>query len=471
MGTYGGNFTTPHLDRLASEGITHDRAYSNAALCVPTRYICLTGQYASRSKHPLYQPSTSQAAIANGTFFIPETKTIAQSLRAAGYYTGVTGKWHNMSHEKKIPGHPSNITGSLPKNADPKNPEVISQLKKVQEFMAKELDSFGFDSAAYLTDGNLSYYPDALAHHNIEYTVKGAVDFLEKAPKKKPFFLWTAFTTTHGPREPIQSGDVRMTPEGYTEKHLGLMPSRKEILATCKKKSHTMETTMAWMDAGIGVILNKLEQLGQADNTLVIFLADQQNTGKSTPYECGVNIPFLAKWPDVIKANSRSETLIDTADMAATILNVAKAKPMEGVHLDGLNILPVWQGKKSVLKKTIFTEMGQTKGVITKNWKYIAIRYEPKLLEKGFNPPRGGKIKDLAKAGAFKMLRNSSPFGQAKRIGFADPDQLYDLRSDPLEKKNLAKNPENKRYLEEMKSELSLYIKDLGRDFGEFDLL
>ncbi len=471
IGAYGiKRAQTPNMDRLANEGVVHSRAYTTAALCVPTRFSCLTGQYASRSRNPLYLPMTSQAVMGNGTFFVEDTRTIAQALRKVGYFTGAAGKWHN---KMKIPGendpkHPSNVTQRLPRDADPRDPQVIAQLKAVQDYLREELKHFGFDYAECLIDGNLETYPDALNHHNVEYIVRGAIDFLDQAPKDQPFFLWTAFTTTHGPREKITSASIHITPEGYSDRALGVMPSREEILRTVKNKGNIYHETVTWMDAGVGAILDKLDELGQAENTLVIFMADQQNVGKSTPYESGANIPFIARWPEVIQPKTENSTLFDVTDMAATFMAIAGAKPLEGMHLDGLSLLPVWEGKKDVLKSHIFTEMGHTKAVIGPQYKYIAIRYDPRRLENGFVPPTKGSVPELARSGQLKGLRGETPFGQSKRMGIMDTDQLYDLNKDPNETRNLANNPEYKEILNTMKSELTKQITDLGRPFGEF---
>ena len=460
---YGGNIETPALDRLANEGVRYTRAYTNAALCVPTRYTCLTGAYASRSLHRNYGPLTNQASIANGAFFTENEKTIAMALQNAGYYTGVTGKWHNASKHLGI--------DDIPKNADPRDPEVIRNLREEHGKLSDDIRKYGFDYANYLTYGNLSLYPDELAHHNVEYTVKGAIEFLERTPEDKPFFLWTAFTTTHGPHERIDIADVRMTPEGYTEKHLcyrpEIMPSRAEIIAECKNPDRIMEQMVKWMDEGIDIILKKLDDMGISDNTIVFFLSDQQNIGKSTLYECGQNIAFLTRYPNLLSGGEVSNSLIDITDMAATILDVSGAEPLEDMQLDGESMLPLWNGNKEQLKTAIFSEMGVAKAVVTKDFKYIAIRYPDYVLEKGI-PPESGDVKELAEAGKLEMLRRNTPFGQ-KQFGIIDPDQLYDLRNDPDEKVNLAKDPEYADILEEMKFYLSEYIKEIGRPFGEFN--
>ena len=457
LGCYGAKFETPNIDRLAREGVRHTRAYTTSTLCVPTRYSCLTGAYPSRCRNELFGPLTEQPSIRNGAFFCDTDRTVVTALRAAGYSTGATGKWHNDSHSGF----------ELPADADPADPSVVAKLKGNQAELRRRMNIYGFDYSECQTFGNLSNLPDAMQHHNVEYTVKGALDFLAQAPAEKPFFLWVAFTTTHGPRERIDSGDIRLTPEGYTDKHLGVIPPRSTFVKDNEKWID--KQTMLWMDAGVGAVLKKLDDGGLSDNTLVIFLSDQQNSGKATPYECGSNIPFIARWPEVIKPGTVNHTLLDVTDMAATFLDIANAKPVEGMYVDGMSIVPVWKGETETLKPAIYTEIGFSKSVVTRDFKYIAIRYNERALKQfGNNPPVSGTIVEHTRLGTFNVLWEKTPFGQSRDFGLVDPDQLYDLRKDPGEKVNLANNPEYDAILKEMKEHLSRYIRDIGRPFGEF---
>ncbi|NQY31545.1 MAG: sulfatase-like hydrolase/transferase [Coraliomargarita sp.] len=463
IGAYGSRYATPSIDRLAAEGILHTRAYTTATLCVPTRYSCLTGSYPSRSTNSIFGPLSRQPSIRNGAAFRPDEVTMVQALREAGYFTGATGKWHNDLDLK-------DLWKKIPKDADPRDPQVIEDLKAIQDELRVRLDRYGFDYAEYITEGNLDHFPSALEHHNIEYTVHGALSFLDQVPEDQPFFLWTAFTTTHGPHEPIDSGDLRHTPEGYTEAHLGVMPERSHYIEAGAKWRNQVKEMVLWMDGGIGVILERLEATGQLDNTLVIFLSDQQNAGKASPYERGANIPFIARWPGHIKPNTKSSTLIDVTDMAATFMDVADAEPLEGMQLDGLSIVPVWGGETDTLKPAILTESGFAKGVITENYKYIAIRYNHEALARGFVAPQSGSIKEHLNGGSFEMLWEKNPFGQPRDHigGMVDPDQLFDLRRDPQETKNLAGNPEYAKQLGQMQSYLKGFVQAIGRPFGEF---
>ena len=248
------------------------------------------------------------------------------------------------------------------------------------------------------------------------------------------------------------------------------MPGRSNYIDTQAKWRNSVKEMVLWMDGGIGVILDKLEAEGQLHNTLIIFLSDQQNAGKASPYERGANIPFIARWPAVIESHTQSDTLIDVTDMAATFLDLAETEAVEGLHLDGLSIVPVWRGETDTLKSEILTESGFAKGIITKDFKYIAIRYNEDALERGFVPPQRGGIKEHLTQGSFDLLWEKNPFGQARDNigGMVDPDQLFDLRKDPDEIQNLAKNPEYEKVLKVMQAHLSDYVQTIGRPFGEF---
>lgn len=459
LGCYGGKFDTPNIDRLAEEGMRFTRAYTVSTLCVPTRYSILTGSYPSRCRNKLFREYDYQPSIRNGAFFCDTDRTIAQALQRSDYFTGASGKWHNDFHDLFS-------LHEIPRDADPRDPEIVKLLQATKEETRQLMAKYGFDYAESITQGNLSEYPDALDHHNVEYTVKGALDFLDQAPEDKPFFLWTAFTTTHGPRERIDSVDVTVTAEGITEKAVGVMPPRSTFVDGSEKWIE--KQTVLWMDAGVGAILDKLRAMGELDNTLIVFLSDQQNSGKATPYESGANIPFIARWPGVIPAGSVSDVLVDTTDLAATVMDAAGAEPVEGMHLDGLSIIPVWTGETNQLKAAVYGEIGFAKSVVTRDWKYIAIRYNQESLDRGFVPPQSGTMDEHIAKGSFDILWEKTPFGQPRDIGIVDPDQLYDLRRDPDEQNNLVGNPEYADVLADMKQRLSQEVQKIGRPFGEF---
>ena len=140
------------------------------------------------------------------------------------------------------------------------------------------------------------------------------------------------------------------------------------------------------------------------------------------------------------------------------------------MQVDGLSIIPVWKGQTDTLKTSILTESGFSKGIITKDFKYIAIRYNEEALKRGFEPPETGGINEHIKNNSFDILWEKGPFGQPRDNigGIVDMDQLYDLRKDPGETQNLAWNQEYQEVMTVMKSHLSDYVRAIGRPFGEF---
>ena len=322
---------------------------------------------------------------------------MVQALRKAGYFTGATGKWHN-DLDKEFAA----LMKKIPKD-DPKDPQVIAMLGAVQDELRRRLDIYGFDYAEYITDGNLDHFPKALEHHNVEYTVKGAVDFLDQVPDGKPFFLWTAFTVAHGPHEPIDSADLGMTPQGYTEKHFGLMPDRSKFIDKSSKWRNVVKEMVTWMDAGVGVILDKLEAQGKMDNTLIIFQINRIMARHHLMKEVQI-YPLSHVGLRRLKQKHKNNTLVDVTDMAATFLDLANAEPVEGAIIDGMSILPVWKGETKELKSAILIESGFAKGVITKDFKYIAIRYNKESLKRGFIPPQSGSIPEHLKKEHLKFF-------------------------------------------------------------------
>ena len=156
--------------------------------------------------------------------------------------------------------------------------------------------------------------------------------------------------------------------------------------------------------------------------------------------------------------------------MAATFIDISGAQPHSGMQIDGLSVVPVWKGQTDTLKTSILTESGFSKGIITKDFKYIAIRYNEEALKRGFEPPETGGIREHIENNSFDILWEKGPFGQPRDNigGIVDRDQLYDLRKDPGETQNLAQNQDYQEVLKVMQSHLYDYVQAIGRPFGEF---
>ena len=272
---------TPHIDKLASESVYFSRAYATSSVCTPSRFTCLTGMYASRATHDYFRNDISregQTSVKWNTYLEQENMTIGRALQEAGYATGIAGKWHNGSG-----GTWWDLPKQIPANADPADPHVAALLKREQEKLQAWIRTLGFDYAEAISLGNYGSQPHihALRYHNQEWITKAALDFIEQN-KQKPFYLYMATTLMHGP-SPIKSlkADPRSTHGGLLDEPVDVQPSRQSVIERAKANGVKSEQLYAatWLDDGIGAVMNKLDELGLAENTMVFYFNDHGAEG------------------------------------------------------------------------------------------------------------------------------------------------------------------------------------------------
>lgn len=317
-----GDFKTPCLDKLATQGIVFTDAYSNAANCQPARACLLSGNYNPR--HHVFAVNSTLRGPENQMRLIPilnkdglanEHETMADMLKAAGYATGHFWKWHLYAKSGK--GKESG-GGELPSN---------------QGFDVT-YDSFGDRELPEGTKGN---------HTGSESDPKGvfvlsekAYDFME-TNKDKPFFVYLAH---HSPHSPYQA---RAT-------------TRKEIPDLYKACIYDL-------DASVGRVVAKIEELGLTDNTLIIYTSDNGGTKSQGPlrgnkgsyYEGGIREPMVAVWPGVIKPGSKCSTPVMQVDFLATFLDIVGTQTEKTI--DGESLLPLLKQTSELKRKSIFWHM------------------------------------------------------------------------------------------------------------------
>jgi len=178
---------TPHMDRLRAEGIFFSRAYTSTSVCTPSRFSCLTGRYASRCAAPSFVKSYTKEGQTNvqwNTHLDHEKHTLPKVMQAAGYATGMVGKWHNGS-----PPAWGQLRRTVKPNDDPADPRIAKILGETQDAIHAYIREQGFDYAAAINLGNFGSYPlRKMRCHNQEWITKGALDFID-ANKGKPCFL------------------------------------------------------------------------------------------------------------------------------------------------------------------------------------------------------------------------------------------------------------------------------------------
>ena len=484
IGCYGGKVLTPNMDEIANDGCKFTRGYVTTAVCAPSRYGVLTGRYPSRNKSYFDKFTNNGQTISVDNVPKPELygaeRTIAHIMKDAGYVTGLCGKWHS-SHPKGL----EKVAG----DADPRDADVLAKLKRNYEKMQQRVKhAGGFDCVESLYWENkeqMHNVPEELRVHNMNWITKSTLDFIE-TNKDRPFFLKMATTLPHqgvfqkwawGPGEGIGSwknwvtGDIRKTPLGYIDDMPRVQPSGEDVIERVKKAGvFGASAIMTWEDDGIGVVMKKLDELGLAENTVVILISDHQSRGKWTIYERGVNTPFIVCWKGTVKPGQVCEQIIANIDVAPTVCDICGIKD-KAADFDGVSFKGQLLDSKRKGREWLALEMGYARGVVTKKYKYIALRYPKNIQDKITDENRKsynwqGKPWIDYKSDFPKDAIGHLPV-YVKFPGYYDYDQLYDLEKDPMETANLAADDAYKSVLEKMKRKLREHIKSTAQRFGE----
>jgi len=369
LGCYGAkDLRTPHLDRLASEGVRFTDAYASAPVCSPTRAALITGRYPQRSGFEwVIRYKEKDRGLPASESSLPRL------LKTAGYRTALFGKWHLGYKEEFAP----NAHG----------------FDEFFGFLGADLDYWSHKDA----NGDPGLYENTKLVEEKGYLTdlitKRGVDFIEKNAKK-PFFLEMAYNAPHWPfQTPDKPDDAR------DEKSYG--PEVGTRADYVKMVEH--------LDAGIGQLLKSLEKQQLSRDTLVIFFSDNGGErlsnnaplfhGKYTLWEGGIRVPCLFRWPNVIPAGAVSGQAMITTDVAASILAAAGvARPADSPP-DGEDILPILSKKRPVQERTLFWRLprpdekfGQ-KAVRRGKWKYVEDREMGLLFDLEVDP---GERRNLA---------------------------------------------------------------------------
>lgn len=469
LGCYGGPDLTPTIDGLAADGVRFDRYHSAAPVCTPSRHCALTGQYASRSAGTTseYPPGTvANVLFESGVYQEPDPHTLASELAAAGYATGMVGKWHQGIDHDRFEG----VAG----DADPRDPDVAAQLRADYDVIRESVRSTGFDYAesVFYDNPNQMAIPEDLRVHNQDWITRGALDFLDEyGDGTDPFFLWMAPTCTHAPFGERQlDADPRATPAGYLDESPDVQPSRERVKERVREADvdddrQARAWLATWMDDGIAAVLDRLEELGVAEDTLVIYTTDHGDLrGKGTVYEAGSNVPFVARWPAGIDPGRPCTRLASNVDLAPTIYDVVGHEPTHDQPIDGRSFAPLLTGEGEYERESLYQECGSMRGVVTDDgFHYVATRFPPEIQAEVDAGTRYSH--HWAEIDDSDEVR----WGPGRDYPhYFDRDQLYDLDADPDEQHNLADDRRYADVLARLQDHLRAYSRDLPHAFSEF---
>ena len=470
IGAFGGDTYTPNLDRMVAEGMKFTRAYVSSSVCTPSRYSFLTGRFAGNSHSKLYEQSVGskerQGVPSFNVALERDNMNVGNVLREAGYTTGFVGKFHltsNVDFPELYSGQEGWI--DIAKDAPP-GARTSAKVKQNERWMRRYLQTLGFSWAKNVYPENL-HSPYNV--HNAEWTTAAALEFIEDN-KEGPFYLHLCSTLLHGPdRSWRRSLDQPLiTGEGEMESLPDVMTPRSKLLETIKEKGFDPDSHVAgeaWIDDSLGAILKKLEELGIDDNTLVVFAPDHGRDGKASVFSHGsCQVPMIMRWPNGIAAGQVCEELVQNVDLVPTFFELGKVNNLDAYPTDGLSLARLF--REPALKDWrdhLYLEMGFARATVTKDWSYIAVRYTQEQIK----TIKNATPKNLPRAMSY-IGRLGIGVSGSDRPGFFDEDQLYHLKSDPREMRNLAYEQEQSLRVKEMQSVMQRDLKVIGRPFGEF---
>jgi N-sulfoglucosamine sulfohydrolase len=418
LGCYGDPFArTPNLDALASKGVRFNRAFVTQAGCSQSRASFLTG---------LYPHQHGQIGLATWGFrmYRQDTPNLPRQLRAAGYRTGIIGKLHVN-----------------PESAFPFDFSEISQAN----FARKNLGEYARHAEAFIS------------------------------ASETPFFLSVNYPDAHGPflkqvnglpKHPLTGKDVKCLP------YLGMDPPElRPVVAD-------YYNCMSRLDTLIGDLLAALDRSGKAGNTLVIYLGDHGADllrGKRTCYEGGLRIPLIIRWPGHATPQVREE-LVSTVDLMPTVLTACGAGVVPG--LPGMPLQPLLAGKPVEWRKHLFGEF-HAHAAAPNYFPQRLVRTDRFKLIENLLPGQVHPDFDLTFTKLTKEAREhgaSAEFNLSAALAAAAPNvraayalmrqppryELYDLRADPFEFRNLAASPDHARTLAELSNALTAWRQKTG---------
>lgn len=407
-------YETPNIDALARAGMAFTQAYAGAANCAPSRAVLLSGQYTPR--HGVYAvgdttrgplESMRMIPVPNRSGLAPSTVTMAEALKAAGYATGIFGKWH--------------LAG--PDGAEP--------------------EAQGFDVAYDPRAPNPNARRDEPEDPKAIYSLtRAALSFIE-ANKDRPFFAYVSHHAIHTSLEARPS-----SLEKFRAKAEGALHGNA-LYAAC----------LYDLDDGVGRLIEGLRALGLERNTLVIFTSDNGGTMQSSQeplrgskggyYEGGIREPLIAYWPGVIEPGSRSDVPVHSVDFYPTLLDAAGAAVPGGHVLDGESLLPL-------LRKT---SNGLTRESIF--WHFPGYLNTPVI--RGRDPVFRTRPVSVIRKGDWKLHLYHEEWqldGSRARVDANRSVELYDMRNDIGEWRNLAGERPDKR--DELLDDLLEWFESVG---------
>ena len=429
-GVYGNpNLATPHIDRLAKEGLLFHNAYLTASSCSPSRCSIITGRYPHNTDaEELHWPLPK------------EQVTFVEKLREAGYWTAAAGKWH------------------------------LGDAARDRFDVIRETDTSGFQLPAG-EEGQKGKFVETM-EGQAQSGCTEWVPLMRDRPKEKPFFLWLAALDPHRPyhenivANPTPPSKVRIAPY-----HLDTPEVRRDYALYYDE--------IRRLDKYVGLVMAELERQQIAEDTMVVFLSDNGRPfprDKTTIYDSGIRTPFIVRWPPKVMAGGVTKSLVSAVDLAPTFLKVAGIKP--GPTFQGRSFLPILEDPARKVRRVVFAEQNwhdyeaHSRAARNEEFKYIRNGYPDLPLTPSADGVRSPTFQAMIK------MHERGELSEAQSVYFVKPrsrEELYHSARDPHETKNLIDDAAYQDVLKELRGALDRWILETGdrvpelRTADEFD--
>ena len=452
LGCYGDpRAKTPNIDKLAARGVRFDRAYCAFPLCGPSRNSMLTGLYPN-----------STGILANAQIFrqtIPSQVSMPQAFRNDGYFAARIGKLYHYNVPASIGTNGHDDPGSWEMELNPAGVDRLEEQPKIFSLLPGQ---FG---------GTLSWYasPKSDEHHTDGMNAENAEWVLERCAKKKdrPFFLAVGFFRPHTPYVSPAKPYFEMYPEkempvvqGVKEDQADLPPAalgshkKEQEKLTDDLRRQTVQAYLAsisFMDAQVGRVVNALDRLGLAENTVIVFTSDHgYHMGehglwqKMSLFEESARVPLLIVAPGVSAKGGVAKSPVGHIDLFPTLAELCGVKPPP--NLQGQSLVPMLKDPTAVGRGWAITQV-----------------------MRGGGPARASVTTNVGSDGArfFGYTLRTPRWRYTEWNEGKQGRELYDHDADPKELKNLAGDPAQAKTIEELSKQLRAAAKSTFPPSGQ----
>lgn len=415
---------TPNIDRLATEGITFQDAFCSTPLCSPSRANFLTGQYAH---HNGITDNTARDAQSH------QLQTFPRLLDAAGYETAFFGKWHMGNDDSPRPGFDHWVAMQGQGEAIDPQLNINGKRQVVKGYVTDVLTDQAMEFLKKKrTAPFLVYLSHKALHPNVQQRNDGTTANIGEGGFVAAYRHKGTYAASMFKRRPNHG--VAPTDKPALMRTLGNLPPLGPATATSEQTIRDRAEMMLGVDESLGRIMELLSAQGQLDNTIIVLTGDHGywygehglNEERRLAYEESLRIPLLMRYPNAIRAGSSSEAMVQSIDIAPTMLSLAGARVPK--TMDGVSLTPLFKSKPGEWRKSIYVEY------------YTDIVF-PRTYKMGY---------DAVRTERYKYIKYRDLTGM---------DELYDLEKDPYELNNLLLTPASGSLRETLEKELEALRK------------